>query len=103
MLTTDDLDRALNDDRHFGWGYRTRGYFTRTFQAMVDAEVIRAANEHGWDYEDLFAWTNSKDGRWLVDVLSGLSSDINSPQAAWEIKRAVDKHVNPTTLAKARA
>jgi hypothetical protein len=66
-LTADDLDRALADERHWGFGYSEREYLSQTRRAQMDRAVLRRANTLGWDYEDLFAWTNNKAGRWSCD------------------------------------
>ena len=68
-LVLDDLEAALEDDRHHGWGYATKTSLGAGIQAKLDCAVIDVANELGLDYEELFMWTNSKYGRWLIDSL----------------------------------
>lgn len=66
-LTVADLERTLTDDRHLGWGYAgIRNLDTATVTRTHEA-VIAVANELGLDYERLFIWSNSKQGRWLAD------------------------------------
>jgi hypothetical protein len=38
---------------------------------IADDAVLAFADEAGWSDEDLFAWANSKDGRWYADVMFG--------------------------------
>lgn len=37
--------------------------------AWVDERIVRAAKVLGWDDEALFAWANSKNGRWMADTM----------------------------------
>lgn len=80
MLTTQDIEKAANDERWLGFGYLggRRTMLTSTdpeapadaaLVAVVDEQLIAYANVHGWDYEDLFAWANSKNGRWFADSM----------------------------------
>lgn len=68
-LRLDDLDAALDDDRHLGWGYSVKRHLSTRTAAKLDCAVIDVANELGLDYEELFLWANSKEGRWLVDKI----------------------------------
>lgn len=81
-LTRDDLDRMTNDDRWQGFGYlgerRNRlestdpeAPATPETVAIVDEHVLEVANTAGLTYDDLFAWANSKDGRWFGDCTFG--------------------------------
>jgi hypothetical protein len=73
MLTITDLAKAAQDDRWLGWGYL--GERSRQDNAVLveaaDQRVIDLANERGWTYEELFAWANSKLGRWFGDGVFG--------------------------------
>jgi hypothetical protein len=92
MLTITDLDRAANDDRYLGWGYlgeRSR-QDDATLVAAADQRVIDLANERGWDYEDLFAWANSKLGRWFGDGVFGSAAYVRFDQ---RIDRAVRENL----------
>jgi hypothetical protein len=75
MLTIEDIKRAGRDERWLGWGYlgeRSRvGDPVAVQVEAIDQRVIDFANEAGWDYEQLFAWCNSKLGRWFGDVMFG--------------------------------
>lgn len=65
-LTTADVERTLLDDRHLGFGYASSLHLPHALRARLDASVVAVANELGLDYEQLFAWSNSKYGRWLT-------------------------------------
>ena len=67
-VTVADVERALQDERHLGWGYSTKYYLPRTRQENLDRAVASVASELDLDSEALFAWTNAKSGRWLVDA-----------------------------------
>lgn len=73
QLTRDDLDAALNDERHMGYGYAGRRYLSRARREEMDRAVVRQANALGWTYEDLFEWANSKHGRWACDAATDSS------------------------------
>lgn len=89
-LTVEDLLNTVADDRHLGWGFAcVTGYglndeeFGRTMR-----NVVAVANELGLDYEDLFMWSNSKNGRWLSDQM-----DRRAPS-----KRLVRMFLNPDAI-----
>lgn len=44
--------------------------------AATDERILQIAAERGWSYDQLFAWANSKNGRWLADIVLG---DPNRP------------------------
>lgn len=69
MLTIEDIERSYEDERWLGWGYLGgRKHLTEGVERdAADAIVLDYANDHGWDYETLFAWLNSKPGRWFAD------------------------------------
>lgn len=69
-LTQTDLDAALSDERHYGFGYATRDELPARIRQALDAAVLEVANEIGVTREQLFHWANSKDGRWLCDHAS---------------------------------
>lgn len=66
-LTQRDLENALLDERHLGYGYRASDRLRRTEAMKLDTLVVERANELGLDYEDLLAWANSKEARWLAE------------------------------------
>lgn len=75
-LTATDLEAGYHDERWLGWGYlgeRSRaldaGQHTQVVAA--DGALLTAATERGWDYEALFAFANSRPGRWFGDVAFG--------------------------------
>lgn len=70
-VTVADVERALQDERHLGWGYATKYHLPRSRRETLDLAVARVASELDLDAEALFAWTDSKSGRWLVDAASG--------------------------------
>lgn len=87
-LTAGDLSRALEDERHLGFGYRSgRSSATESRVSDADAIVLRIANEKGWTYEQLFAWANSRPGRWTADVLydGGTEADVRR----WDLMQEV--------------
>ena len=79
VLTVDDLDRMEHDPRWLGFGYLGgRSNAPDADRALVDAEVLRIANDRSMDYEGLFAWANSKTGRWFADTTFGNSGNLGS-------------------------
>lgn len=73
-LTTDDLDAALNDEDHLGWGYSgASSYLSDSKRERLDRAVVAVANELGLSKRELFHWTNSKYGRWLTDTVESPS------------------------------
>lgn len=72
-LTVRDLNRTLADPRHLGFGYASTTTYglTGARRDRLDRAVVAVANELGLDYEALFAWSNSKFGRWLADDVYG--------------------------------
>jgi hypothetical protein len=73
ILTVADLDRAIRDERHLGFGYATSRDISAGRRKALDLAVVEVANDLGVDYETLFVWSNSKNGRWLVDEASGIA------------------------------
>lgn len=88
-LTVADLNTALLDERHGGWGYATAAYLAPSRRERLNANVVHVANELGLDYEALFMWANSKLGRWLVD-----SADVSTSRAT------VRQHLNAEEMAR---
>ena len=67
-LTYNDLLNALQDERHLGNGYSIRSYTTDPRKVVaMDEMVILMANKEGWTSNELFEFTNSKTGRYVVD------------------------------------
>lgn len=62
-------------DEWIGFGYlgERSNWLDRDAAAVAaaDAQALRIAADAGWDVERLFAWANSKDGRWYGDVALG--------------------------------
>lgn len=73
QLTTADLDAAIAREDHHGWGYAQRRYLDSAAQRSLDQAVVVVANELGLTADELFAWTDSKPGRWLCDAVYGRS------------------------------
>lgn len=83
----DVFDRMSRDPRWLGFGYLggRRNHLNNDDPecgagtpgrrqervAYVDQRVREAADAKGWTDEDLFAWANSKHGRWLADAAFG--------------------------------
>lgn len=91
-LGLQDLDDAVEDQRHLGWGYSTKSGLPNRAQATLDCAVIDVANELELNYEELFHWTNSKYGRWLVDTIGGKTPT----------KAAVRKYLNAEAVKDAQ-
>jgi hypothetical protein len=66
LLTLADLDRALEDERHMGYGYAIASDLTPHKRERLNRAVIAVANQLGMNYQQLFEWTNSKYGRHLA-------------------------------------
>jgi hypothetical protein len=84
------FDKMAADDRWSGFGYlgerrnvlasirageRPAGELEAL--ADIDERVLAHAERMGLDYEGLFAWANSKHGRWLADVTLGGSGPVS--------------------------
>jgi hypothetical protein len=89
-LTYDDIDRALADERHHGWGYACRSSLNERARHTADAVVLRAANEQGWDYDQLFEWCDSKSGRHFSDLAYGSEDGRWTQKTLYE--RAMEGH-----------
>lgn len=67
-LTVDDIGRGYDDERWLGWGYLGgRGQLGAAELTRADRVVVDFANAHGWDYDRLFEWMNSRPGRHFAD------------------------------------
>jgi len=87
-LTAQDVEDALADPRHNGYGFAERSILSATTQVRLTRIVAEIANDLGWDREMLFQWTDSKYGRWLADSFRGPRLD----KAA--ARETVRKYVN---------
>jgi hypothetical protein len=87
-LTATVFDQMSRDDRWLGFGYlgERRNMLDTTdpdapgrpdLVEAADQRVIDTANERGWDYDRLFEWANSKDGRWFGDVMFGSGEHLD--------------------------
>lgn len=94
-LTYADLLNALQDERHLGNGYSIRSYTIDARKVVaMDEMVILMANKEGWNLEELFQFTNSKTGRYVVDCwMSGDKEraqiylmDFKAEMKTWEAK-----------------
>lgn len=76
-LTADMFDDFAYRDEFLGFGYigeRARHAEDGAADidiATADALVLSIATELGWDEDRLFAWANSKNGRWFADSTLG--------------------------------
>lgn len=90
-LTLTHLEEALGHEKHLGFGYATRDSLAspRTLGtlAKLDCAVVDVANELKLNFEELFHWTNSKYGRWLVDDVYG----NDSPPTKATVRRNLNK------------
>jgi hypothetical protein len=70
-METRTFDQMTRDERWLGFGYlgeRQHAYD----DAIVDlADTFVYDVTADWTDEELFAWANSKDGRWFGDVMFG--------------------------------
>ena len=105
MLTIADITKATNDERWLGFGYlgeRSHKLNSTdpevpadpTLVEATDQRVIDHANAEGWTYEDLFAWANSRSGRYFGDAMFGSNERFD---------RRFDKAVGWGLLAKVEA
>ena len=94
-ITYQDLLDALLDERHLGNGYAIRSYTTDPRKVVtMDEMVVLMANKEGWTKEELFQFTNSKTGRYVVDCWMGGDKDraqvylmdFKNEMATWEVK-----------------
>jgi hypothetical protein len=76
-LGLDALELGYFAETFEGFGYlgeRGRELWTaagRERVALVDAAILARANELGWTAEQLFGWTNSRNGRHFADAVFG--------------------------------
>lgn len=78
-LTIGHIQKGYDDERWLGWGYlggRTEYMGEQGLKTLAEADrtVLAYANDHGWTYDQLFAWMNSRPGRHFAD-------DPTHPQA----------------------
>lgn len=83
-----DVFDTMRDDRRWGgFGYlgmrRSRLESTDPEAppepervAETDAAILNLATERGWDYERLFEWADSKNGRWFADAMFGTDEAV---------------------------
>jgi hypothetical protein len=90
LFPADAFDRMTQDPRWNGHGYlgaRANHLDTTDSEALpqyvreaevreLDCRLIRLAVERGWTWEDLFAWADSRNGRWMADAIFGDSFDM---------------------------
>lgn len=109
-----DFERMMRDDRWLGFGYlgERRNFIATMHEAGVPANVSAyrladvdelvqseaAAKE--LTYDQLFAWANSKAGRWFADLFLGAANPVASwtdllnqaarhdllPRTGWELE-----------------
>lgn len=65
-LTVADIEAGY-DLAWDGYGYLGERKYRWADVAAADAALLEAANALGWDRDQLFAFTNSRDGRWFAD------------------------------------
>ena len=70
---TDIFDTMTADPRWLGAGYLGERNNTVDVAArdLLDEFLPDHFESLGWTDEDVFAWANSKDGRWFGDVMFG--------------------------------
>lgn len=79
-LTIDQLMDTLIDERHIGFGFAGIRHYSFSRQMRAAEAVVTVASDLGWDYEDLFTWSNSKPARWFADEMS--DDDADAEQVA---------------------
>jgi hypothetical protein len=94
-ITYQDLLNALSDERHLGNGYSIRNHTIDPRKVVaMDEMVVLMANKEGWTFNELFEFTNSKTGRYVVDCwMSGDKDraqiylmDFKTEMASWKVK-----------------
>ena len=99
-LTVADLDAGLQRDDWLGFGYlgERKNFFANYGMSVVpqiaaaDAFVLKHANARGWTADDLFAWANSKNGRWTgEDLMTGRAPTFAPvfPDSGWHAVRYI--------------
>lgn len=83
MLTTQDIENMYSNPEWEGFGYlgerrneldpegRHSAEYAAGLVAKADAMALSQANQYGLTLEQLFAWANSKRGRWYGDCWFG--------------------------------
>jgi hypothetical protein len=82
-LTIDDLVAGYGHPEYLGFGYlgeRGRAAAHPVTVRVADRAALERANALGWTPAQLFAWANSRDGRWYAD--EAISSTADVPAAA---------------------
>lgn len=111
ILSTADLDRMASEDGYFGFGYiGGRQHLLPESRAAMDAVVLDRAAQLGLTYEELFAWANSKTGRWYADCSDSPkmaaqylpSKASTAPSALQALEAEVGEAQREYELAKAR-
>jgi hypothetical protein len=88
-LTAADIEAMYANDNWLGFGYlgeRRNMLITTDSEAAPEAErrllveavdqrLLDHANAEGWTDDDLFAWANSKNGRWFADTMFGRATE----------------------------
>lgn len=76
-ITRHDVADCLTDDRHLGFGLAESHLLTSRKRDQLFTAIAAVAVELGITKEELFHWTNSKWGRWLIDGVYGCDEPIN--------------------------
>lgn len=105
VATTFDAMTAREDWLGFGYLGGRRNALTSTdpeaparpeVVARVDARILSEADQLGWSAEDLFAWANSRNGRWFADATleAGTPAEVDEALARaigrWNLLRLPD-------------
>ena len=70
-LTVKNIEAGYENSEFGNAGYLNgRRFFTRAQRSIADRIVLAIANAEGWTEAELFAWTNSKLGRWFADAVT---------------------------------
>lgn len=93
-LNSADLDAFEDHDEWLGFGFiggrknareaidaETTAFesgFSLEQMQVADNMVLFHANRLGWSRDRFFAWANSREGRWVADILIGSKLDAST-------------------------
>ena len=100
-LTTKDIEAGYENAEWLGFGYlgERRNRLTTTDPEMgtkatrvamvkaADRALLKIVNEKGWTADELFAWLNSKNGRWYGDAFFGCGNSADLTNAIEQVSK----------------
>jgi hypothetical protein len=87
IVTTATVLDAIADERHYGFGLATIAQLDQPRRQALLIAVAARLGELGASYEDVFHFTNHRNGRWAVDVASGAALEEMAGIAAEYVTR----------------